>query len=188
MLSQREKIIGWVAGVAIGSLVLDTVLIQPLDDRLDAAGVRVAEATIAVSNAENVLQNDLRARRAWKEMGGDALLADASAAESQVSNHVHAWAQQSGLALTSLKPERNEQENEFRKITLRATAAGTMQQITAFLYAVQTADIPIRVSDIQIGARKEGTDDLSLQIGLATIYLPPPPEDAAPATPIEGVR
>ena len=37
----------------------------------------------------------------------------------------------------------------------------------------------LRISDLQIVTRKEGTDDLTLQVGLATIYLPAESREAA---------
>jgi hypothetical protein len=33
------------------------------------------------------------------------------------------------------------------------------------------ATIPVRITDMTITSKKEGTDDLSLQLGIATIYL-----------------
>lgn len=181
MLSKREKTIGYVTCAVLGALVLDRAVLTPLTDRLGAADDRVLAAQQQLTGAQDLFQNDLRARRAWKEMAGTTLQQNAPAAESQVSNALHAWAQQSGLALTSLKPERSEAENDFQRITIRATATGTMEQVTRFLYAVQTANIPIRISDIQLVSRSEGTDELSLQIGLSTIYLPAeePPEATA---------
>ena len=48
-----------------------------------------------------------------------------------------------------------------------------MDQVSRFLFAVDAARIPVRTADVQISTRKDGTDDLAVQITLATIYEPP---------------
>ena len=48
-----------------------------------------------------------------------------------------------------------------------------MQAVARFLYAMEMAEIPLRVVDVTVTSRREGTDDLNVQVGLATIYLPP---------------
>ena len=57
-----------------------------------------------------------------------------------------------------------------------------MRRVTQFLYAIQTTDIPVRVTDIQIDARSETADELTVQIGLATIYQPQQEIDPAAVT------
>ena len=48
-----------------------------------------------------------------------------------------------------------------------------MSRAGQFLYALHTSNIPLRVGDLQISARKEGTDDLQIQLGVATIFEAP---------------
>lgn len=177
MMNKREKRIGIVAGIVLGALVLDSMLISPLLERRSDANTRIGNATLDLAKADQLFQNDARAQQVWKQMSGNSLQPDASTAESQVLNAARRWAQDAGLTLTSLKPERSEREQGFVKITVRATGTGTMRRMVQFLSAVQNADIPIRVSDMQIDSRNPNTDELTFQIGLATIYLPPEPKN-----------
>lgn len=172
MTSPRERWIGIVALGVVGLWLLDQVWLSPVLARLGDASERLDQHQRELARADQLFQNRQRAQRAWRQMTGTTLPRDASTAESQVLNHVREWASASGLTLTSLKPERSEKERDFQRITLRATAHGTMAQAVGFLQAVQTSAIPIRVADIQIASRREGTDDLALQMGLATIYMP----------------
>jgi hypothetical protein len=176
MLSRRERTIAIAVGVLAGALVLDQVLVSPLLARLGAANVAISAQQEQIDTAQQTLQNSVRARRKWRDMAGQTLQSDAPAAEGQVLNAVRGWAQDADLSLTSLKPERIEKEKDFQKITIRATATGSLSQVARFLYSIRTASIPIRVSDVQIAARREGSDDLALQVGLATIFLPPETE------------
>jgi hypothetical protein len=36
---------------------------------------------------------------------------------------------------------------------------------------METTDLPLRVHELQLGARREGADDLSLQVRASTLYL-----------------
>ena len=104
---------------------------------------------------------------------------DESLAEGTILNDVRDWAQEAGMNLSSFKPERlPEKESDFYKISFRATGSGQMSQLARFLNRIQTATIPIRITDLSITSRKEGTDDLSISVGLATIYLAPDADKA----------
>lgn len=172
-LSTREKWVGVGAVVLLGALMLDQLLLSPLLARLQAADTEIAETQRLQLRAQQVFQNATRARRKWSDIAGKSLTADASSAESQLLNRVRDWSQGADLSLSSLKPERTEKEKDFEKATIRATGNGSMQQIARFLNSVHTADIPVRISDLQITSRKEGTDDLQLQVGISTIFVPP---------------
>lgn len=185
MLSKREKTIGIIAGVVVAALAIDSVILTPLLERKALADDQIANARRDLDAAIKLIANDQRARENWSRMAGQTLLADAPGAEGQLLNATRSWGEASGLSITTLRPERNEREQGYQKITIRVTATGTMQQVARFLYAIQTAKIPVRVSDMQLTARKEGTDDLSVNIGLATIYLPP---EAQPTDATEGRR
>ena len=54
----------------------------------------------------------------------------------------------------------------------RVTATGTMRSLSQFLWDLETATIPIRVTDARMTPQREGTDDLSLQVGVSTLCAP----------------
>lgn len=183
MRSRREQIVALIAVLLVAALLLDQLALSPLLARLSEADAAVARHEQALNQAVSLFDNSLRARRRWKELAGGTMKQAASDAESQVLHAVRQWAQASGLTLTSLKPERTERDEAFQRITFRATASGTMSQVAGFLVLVQTSNIPVRVRDLQINARREGTDDLSLTLGLATIT-----ESIDPARHVEPAR
>lgn len=173
MLNNRERRIGIIAGVLLGALALDRVVLSPLLDRLDSASSRVDAAQLALNDATQTMQMDQHVQRVWNDLAGSALLSNATDAEGQLLNRARQWADASRLSLQSLKPERSENQHGYQKITVRVTATGTMQQVSRFLYAVNTSQIPVMLSDMQLSPRKENTDDLTIAVALSTIYLPP---------------
>jgi hypothetical protein len=101
------------------------------------------------------------------------LKVDPSQAESQALHAVLDWAGAADLNLASLKPERTSQEGKFQVISFSVTGNGSTPAIARLLWAMETATIPVRVNDMQITPRREGTDDLSVRFSISALCLPP---------------
>lgn len=172
-LSKREKWIGLAAAAVLALLLLDQVLLSPLLARLADAEARVSQHSDELSAAQQLFDNRLRAQRKWSDMAGQTLHRDAGSTESQVLNHVRRWASDSGLTVSQLRPVPGPRDGEFQQVNVHVTGAGGIAQAAAFLYAIQTSDIPVRVADIEMTAPRSGTEDrLAVQVRLATVYLP----------------
>ncbi|MBC7782944.1 MAG: type II secretion system protein M [Burkholderiales bacterium] len=172
-LTPRERYIATATGLVLGLAFLYWVIIGPLWKDLDDANALIDTNNAELERAANLFKNNIAARRKWKDITRGTLATDASTAESQVYNRVTQALQRGGLELQSLRPERTDSENGFRRIVLRVQASGNMSRIGRFLYAMQTSDIPLRITDLQISSKKEGTDDLGITLGVATIFDPP---------------
>jgi hypothetical protein len=70
------------------------------------------------------------------------------------------------------KPDRIEKEKDFSKITFRATAKSNVKQLASFMYHIQSSTIPVRITDLTVTSPKE-VDDLTVSMGISTIFLPP---------------
>jgi hypothetical protein len=47
-----------------------------------------------------------------------------------------------------------------------------MRSIARLTWALETAQIPVRVNEMTITPRKEGTDDLQIQLSVSTLSTP----------------
>lgn len=173
VLSRRERYIAIATFAAVGILGLDHYVLTPLMAASDTLDTQLAQTQQQLDKTQRLFASSRRKGQAWSDMQKQGLRRrDSAEAESQVLNSMRDWAQEAGMSLSSVKPERTEKEKEFQKSIFRATGTGGMAQISRFLWHIQTATIPIRINDLQISTRKEGTDDLTLQLGVSTIYLP----------------
>jgi hypothetical protein len=176
VLSKREKYVGILVVVVLGILLLDRIMITPLLERKAELNSRIEAAQGELDRANRVFSTSRLASRKWKELAGNSLKTDPSEAESQILNSVREWAQDAGMALPNITPERTK-EKDFGKIVVRASGTGGISQVGHFLWRVQTAGIPVRITNITITTHKEGTDDLSVQFAIATLYLLPEPAE-----------
>lgn len=174
VLSKRERYIAIATLAAIGIFGLDRVVLTPLVTANNELNAQVDGCQQQLEKAQRLFKNSRRKSQDWSRMQTNGLRRkDASETESLILNRIRDWAQDAGMSLSSVKPERTEKEKSFQKITFRATGIGGMSQISRFLGRIKDSDVPVRIGELQITARKEGTDDLSLQLGISTIYLAP---------------
>jgi hypothetical protein len=173
VLSKRERYIAIGVLAAVGIFGLDYFFVGPLWAARADLDKKIAEKSDDVRKEKKMIDESRRRERTWADMQKNGLRRrDDSEAAAPVMSSINEWAKDN-VVLSTVKPERSEKEKDFQKQTFRATASGRMRDIREFLIRIQESPIPVKVSDLQLSAHKEGTDDLSLQIGISTAYLLP---------------
>ena len=173
ILTKRERNIAIGVGLAVAIFVLDQYLLAPYFERQKQIGDATSKVTLQLARADKTFNMERRLKRVWTDIISGGLKTDASEAESQALNAVREWAQDAGVVLTALKPERASQEGKFQVISFHVTATGPMRAISKLTWAMETAPIPVRVNDLQLTPRKEGTDDLQVQMSVSTVSVQP---------------
>ena len=182
VISKRERYIVIATLAAAGLLLIDRVVYSPLMVQWNDIETRTDARRVELIDTNKLIKESREKSRQWSAMSGKRLPRNASEAESQILNSVREWASEARLPpLSAVKPERSEKEKDFYKMTFRATASGSMAQVSRFLYYIQTSSVPARITDVTITSRKEGTDELTLNLGIATIYPVPESEKTRPA-------
>ena len=179
-MSTRERSIATITGIIIGSLVLYQFVIEPKLTQIEQLDGEVSLATTDMERADSLFNSSRSATKQMAKIAGSGLRRNDAEAESELLNSTRQWAQEAGLSGWGIKREATVKERDFNKITFRAQGSGGMGQIGRFLYRLQTANIPVRIVDMTINSRRDGTDDLAIVLGVSTIYLAPEAEKPAP--------
>lgn len=169
--SGRERLIVLVLAVALVALALDRWALTPLLDRGDEAETRKTVLLNEMATAESLLTRRHTLEPRWRQMLAGSMKRDPAEAESQVLHALGSWAADAGFNIVSLKPERSTKETLLPEIDVRAAGTGPMSAVSRFLWHLEMADIPLKVKTIQIASRREGSDDLSVQLQISTLYL-----------------
>jgi len=172
VLSKREKSIAIITFAALAILGLDQLIVDPLLARKANVESLISAKQDEMDAANRLFTVSRRANQKWAQMQTGGLRREAADAENLLYTSVRDWAADSGLTVSSQKAERTEKEKDLTRVTLRATGTGSMQQIGRFLWHIQNASVPVRINELVLNSRKEGTDDLAIQIAISTIYLP----------------
>jgi len=130
---------------------------------------------------DNTMKRKRKLAPIWREMLAGGLTSSPSRIESKVLHAIGDWSKESGLALSSVNPERTKHDGALREITFKAVGSGPMSAVARFLWHLETATFPVRMKGLQLNSRKEGTDSLSIQLRISTLYLAPETEDARKA-------
>jgi hypothetical protein len=186
ILSKRERTIVVVTTAVLPLFLADRFFLSPILSRRERIETETGELVLERQKAESLFKQKRQLAPRWREMTDSGLGTGAEAAESRMLHAIRDWAQEAELNLASVKHERTEMERQFQKITWRAAASGSMAAVSRFLYRVQEASLPVRISDLVVAARQEGSDSLSIQVGISTLCMTArtekaPPEDAKPA-------
>jgi len=130
-------------------------------------------------------RNALAKVYALMQKGG--LKTDVSEAQNQMDRAVYDWAAQSGIIIATASNQGNntyEAKTGFTEVGYSVTCTGTTVGVAKLLYQIETANIPIRVKLVHITSRKDGTDDLLVELNLSTLCVAPKPASDQPATPM----
>ena len=172
VLSKRERYVLFGTLAAVGLLALDRVALTPLLDQRSQTLARKERLAADLRVTEDLLTQRRLLAPKWTAMVQSGLKSDPAEAESQILHAMGDWAQDAGVTLSLLKPDRLTEKTRLPEIAFQAAGTGNLRAVTRLLWRIQTADIPVKVTEMQINSRKEGMDDLSLQLRISTIYAP----------------
>ena len=170
-LSKRERYIVAVTVIAVTVLLLDRYVLTPILNRQAQLDVERTRLAADLARAGSLFVRKKRLGPRWQGMLSAGLETTSADAESRVLHAVRDWSQASGLVLSSVKPEGSGEAHGLQSIVFRAAGAGPMRAVAGFLWRLQTAGLPLKITELQIGVRKAGADDLTLQLRISALCL-----------------
>jgi len=169
-LSKREKGLMYGSLAVLAILALDYYALTPLTEQQDLLNVQREQILADMERGRKLFQERKQLAPKWKSMLSDGLKGDPAEAEGQVLHGLRNWAKETGLTLSSVKPDRPESKEQLRQIHIQASGTGSMDSIAKFLFKMQSAGIPLKVTELQIGSRNEGDNNLAMQFKVSTLY------------------
>jgi Tfp pilus assembly protein PilO len=170
VLSERERILAIVTGAVVGIIVLYGFVGRLIVRPLQRVENQKQQLDTELKEAHNLFKRREQLEKQWSVMLSDGL-GDEAEAESSIARALDGWSQDAGLTLTSVQPQRVAGEKGVREITFVVAGKGSLGAVASFLYQVETAEMPIKVKNMQLGSSSEYGDSMSLQLTLSTLYL-----------------
>lgn len=186
--NRREKLIAIVLGAALVLLLADTYLWTPYQEEDAKVKLDIAALAPTFTREQRLVDpgNRKRVDGKWKDLLAGGLKTDPAAAESQAMRWMRTYAENARIDLQSLKPERIARNGDFQQIRIQATGNGTTSGLANMVWQIENAPLPLRVTDLRLTTRKEGSDDLTFSLNVGTIAFTPAPEKPAARTPAKG--
>jgi len=182
--NQREKILIGAALAVLGLLVADRYALSPLLEQRDNAHARRDLRQRELDADKALVKQRESMEKKWRSILDGGLKKGRAEAEGQILRCLRDWAEEAGVRLSSLRLEYPPQQSQLPEIIVNAVGTGSMRSARDLLWRIESTRIPVRIKMLQLGSRKDGTDDLTVHIRVSTLYRP---ETETPPHPTKGV-
>ncbi len=169
VLSKQERILVIVTVLVLGFWAVNAVVIDPLSRMRGQTASEKLELEAQLEQAQNTFNRRRTLERKWKGLLSEGMQSDADA-EIRIARALTEWSRQTGLSLSSLKPERTITDKGMNEVTFVVAGEGNLEGVASFLYRVETAELPVKVTHMQLGSSSESGDSMSLQLRLSAVY------------------
>ena len=169
-IENREKFLTFLTIGLIGLLAADWWVLTPLLNAWKTRSERIVELTKSVNTGNYLLDRERSIRGRWETMKTNALPSDVFVAQDSVFKSAARWADDSKFGLESLKPTKK-QGDDFVTIECRADGKGSIDTLTKFIYELEQDSLPLKVEDLEITARDNEGQQLSLGVRFSGLLL-----------------
>ncbi len=169
-IKNREKLLAFAAIVGLTLVAGESWVLKPLVRTWNARSERILRLTKDVNKGLVLLERERTIRNGWAHMKTNALPADPSTAQDEVTKSVFRWQQESGFALTSTKPQKRQAE-DYTTIEFRADGSGNIDAVKKFLYELEKDPLALKIEDLEITARDSEGQQLSLGVRFSGLLL-----------------
>ncbi|MDP8243368.1 MAG: hypothetical protein P9L94_04745 [Candidatus Hinthialibacter antarcticus] len=155
----------------------DKLIASPLIAYWQETAEDVAALRQSLAEGELLLSREGSLRNRWHIMQRDALPADKPQAESLVLQAVDHWVNESGVNILSFKPQWKDQDDTYFTLECRASLQGPIRSITHFLHQLESDPLSLKVEDIDLIARDETGNELTLTVVFSGLQFKPDTDD-----------
>jgi Tfp pilus assembly protein PilO len=157
------------AVIVVGALISDKLVLTPALAKFRATEDHKQILLAQINEAQSLFQRRRQMEDKWRTMLSDGLQNDAEA-ESRIVRALDKWSQEARLTLSSLKPERVASDKGLKEMTFVVVGRGRLDAMADFLWQIETAELPVKVKDMVLGA-SEADESMSLELNLSALYL-----------------
>lgn len=170
-IKKRQKTLVILAALGVAFLLGDKMVVTPLMASWETRAKQIAELTKQVNQGSLLVSRDAVIRDRWDNMRTNTLPADVSSAENELLTAFERWSKESGISISSIKPQWKQAGDDFMTLECRADAFGTIQAVTRFLYEVEKDPLALRVEALEVSARDNDGQQLAVGLQVSGLQL-----------------
>ncbi len=172
--AQRQKTLALAAGIALAVLVGDSLVRIPLTKAWKDRSARLVTLRKNVTQGTTLLDRESTIRERWSGMRTNMLVRETSLAESQVLQTFDRCSQDSGVSISAIRPQWKRGNDDFFTLECRADAAGSLANLTRFLFLLERDPLALRIESLELTTRDPEGQQLSLGIQVSALQLQQP--------------
>jgi len=153
--SQRLKFLKIGAACAGGLLVLNFLVLPPVESAWGAQSDRIQDLEKKVQHGQQLIDRQAVIRSRWDEMLHANLPPDVSAAENNAFQAIDRWARAAGITFSSLTPQWQSHDEGYETLDCRASITGSQPALARFIYELETGSVPVNLEEYEITTRDD---------------------------------
>lgn len=172
--SHRQRLLVIVTIVALLLLVGDRMVFTPLVDAWRNRTKEIANLQKNVIEGRAALARAAHTEARWREMQTQALPKDPAQSEQELISAFDRWGRASNVELGSIKPQWKRGANpRYSLLECRVDASGSLATLTRFLYELEKSPLALRVESVELTARDDFGQKLTLGLLVTGLRLTP---------------
>ncbi|MEN9632085.1 MAG: hypothetical protein RL077_489 [Verrucomicrobiota bacterium] len=169
---QRMLLVG--TGAALILLVGDSLIFTPLTKTWQDHSAEIVRLTTKVSDGRALMARATRMEADWKEMQSQALPKEPAQAEQVLISAFDKWGRDNAIELGSIKPQwKRGATARYSQLECRVDATGSLSALSRFLFEVEKSALALRVDSVELTARDESGQKLTLGLLVSGLRFMP---------------
>ena len=149
----------------------DKLVLTPLTHSWTARSARLKQLRRQVGEGRVVLERERTIQTRWEGMRTNTLPESTSRAEQELLKAFDRWSRDSGISVTSIKPQWKRNTEDYATLECRVDAYGSLSSVTRFLYGIEKDPLALKVEAAEISAKDTSGSQLALGLVLSGLRL-----------------
>jgi hypothetical protein len=182
-LSRREQLYALIAGVM---LLIGGGYFYLLSPYLTARAQLISDINAAQKKYDrevSLIESQPKVASSWKKLLAGDLREKPAEAMSRTNDFIYDAARSAMFEIKIFNPDGPKQEGDFKNIRVNVSGVGKMLWLYHFLAAIEQSELPIKIDELRVAARKPGLDDLNVSLTISTLIFAPAPTTRPAARP-----
>ncbi len=172
-IKNRQQFLLILTLAALALFVGNMLVYEPMAKWWKAREAKVAELRQEVTQGKALIKRESVIRGEWDSMRTNSLPNDASQAEQQVLRAFNNWAGDSGVNVSSITPQWQDDQNDYSTLDCRVEVSGDLQTLSRFLYEIENDPMALQLESVALTSTDERGQTLNLGLQISGLALVP---------------
>ncbi len=172
---KRQQLLVILAIAIVVIFVGDKLLLPPLISTWKQRNTQITDLRTRVAHGKSLLQREQSIHRRWDQMRTNTLPIDTAVAEQQLLTAFDYWAQESRVSVLSITPQWKREADDYLSLECRVEAFGNLNTVSRFIYDIEKDAMALKMESVELSARDNDGQQLSLGLQISGLVLNPPP-------------
>lgn len=173
-ITKREKTIFLITFVVILIMLCYNFLIEPLTKKITFANNEIGVSQIELNKIQRLLLEREEILSFYEQYAKDVKIKGASDEEAIANflSNVESLARKSSVLINDVKPKPTKDFDNYKKFSFDLEIDGSIDNITKFIYELESSSEAIKVERLQISVKTGKDDILKADLTISKLTMP----------------